>query len=67
MNIISYHCLPWTALFNMQPVVFQQALNILIATREVVSRVIGNDKGGTVSLGVTNLVLSLFVFPPFEI
>lgn len=61
MNIISYHWLPWSALFNMHPVVFQQALNILIATREGDSGVIGDDKGGTVSLDVTNLILSLFL------
>jgi len=61
MNIFSYHWLPWTAFFNMHPVVFQQALNILIATREGVSRVIGDDKGGIVSLDIINLILSLFL------
>jgi hypothetical protein len=66
MNIISYHWLPWSALFNMRPVVFQQALNILIATREGDSGVIGDDKGGTVSLDVTKLILSLFVLPPLK-
>jgi len=61
MNIISYHWLPWSALFNMHPVVFQQTLNILIATSKDDSGVIGDDKGGTVSLDVTNLILSLFL------
>jgi hypothetical protein len=61
MHIISYHWLPWSVLFSMHPVVFQQALNILIATRECDSGVIGDDKGGTVSLDVTNLILSLFL------
>jgi hypothetical protein len=67
MNIISYHWLPWSAFFNMRPVVFQQALNILITTSEGDSGVIGDDKGGTVSLDVTNLILSLFCPPTFEI
>jgi hypothetical protein len=61
MNIIIYHWLLWSALFNMHPVVFQQALSILIATREGDSGVIGDDKGGIVSLDVTNLILSLFM------
>jgi hypothetical protein len=45
----------------MYPVVFQQVLNILIATREGDSGVIGDDKGGTVSLDVINFILSLFL------
>jgi hypothetical protein len=61
MNIISYHWLPRSALFNMHSVVFQQTLNILTATRECDSGVTGDDKGGTVSLEVTNLILSLFL------
>jgi len=61
MNIISYHWLPWCALFNMHSVVFQQTLNILTAMCECDSGVIGDDKGGTVSLEFTNLILSLFL------
>jgi hypothetical protein len=61
MNIISYHWLPWSALFNMHPVVFQLALNILISTPEGDSGAIADDRGGTVSLDVTNLILSLFL------
>jgi hypothetical protein len=45
----------------MYPAVFQQALNILIATRAGDSGVICDDKGGTVSLDVTNIILSLFL------
>jgi hypothetical protein len=48
----------------MYPVVFQQALNILIATLEGNNGVIGDDKGGTVTLDVTKLNPSLFFVLP---
>jgi hypothetical protein len=67
MNIICYHWLSWSALFNIFPVVPQKALNILIATLEGDNGVIGDDKGGTVTLDVTNLnPSSFFVLPPLK-
>lgn len=54
----------------MRIVVFQVALNILIATRDGRNRVRGDNKGGTGFVDVINLILSLSlclsVLPPFK-